>query len=89
MHAPAMPAVKSTEQDLAQDQKANRLPEMDRVQTEDNRHEPIPEAHHYKSKDTDEQNRKQRHFYYLHNSITFHFSDLILTDLVFTALMPS
>ena len=79
-----MSAMKSTEQDLAQNQKSNRLPEIDGMQAENNRHQPIPQAHHYKSKDPDEQYRKQHYFYYFPDSMTFHFVDLLLTT-----LMPS
>jgi len=47
-------ASESTKENLAKNKNAYGLPEVNQMPAKESRHEPVPEAHHYKAKYGDE-----------------------------------
>jgi hypothetical protein len=68
---------KSTEQDLAQHQDSERLPEGDGSRSEYRRPQPIPQIHQDESEDGDSHDRDDRDFQSSHYPSCFHICILI------------
>src|SRR4029077_17972527 len=69
LHHPATPfpvalrtTTESAKENLAKNQKPQRLPEADDMPAEQSRHEPVPQTHDYKSKDCKKQYCEQPKF---------------------------
>jgi hypothetical protein len=77
MPAPAWPAAKSAEQDLAQRQDSERLPEGDGSPSEDRRRQPIPQTHQDESEDGDCHDRDDHEFQSSHYPSCFHIFTLM------------
>src|ERR1700680_60040 len=72
VHVPPRMAPQSAKNDLAKNQNAERLPEIDQMPAKKGRHQPIPESHHHETQHSDAKRGKQHELQSPPNPMPFH-----------------
>src|SRR6516225_8166518 len=70
MHA--RPPAKPSEEDLAQNEQTEGLPEADAVPSEKRRRQPVPQTHHHQAEHGDADDYQQRDFQYPNDPVSSH-----------------